>query len=172
MAECSVFNGQYSDLEYSEPESDDSDFDPANDVSDSEPAGTGQAGANYHFDTQAETGRPAPKPQSPLSKNVKTILTVIAGLGLSVASFLDGLSWGDAACTSDDEIRTARTQLLNSPQLPDILRRWHKPPRPAKSKGARPKENSGAGVGTFSRCLQIPGWRRHQRGASHRFFIS
>ncbi|KAJ6629621.1 hypothetical protein B0H10DRAFT_1768887, partial [Mycena sp. CBHHK59/15] len=70
---------------------------------------------------------------------VKTILTVIAGLGLSVASFLDGLSWGDAACTSDDEIRTARTQLSNSPQLPDILRRWHKPPRPAKSKGARPK---------------------------------
>ncbi|KAJ7899480.1 hypothetical protein B0H14DRAFT_2274939, partial [Mycena olivaceomarginata] len=52
---------------------------------------------------------------------------------------LDGLSWGDSAYTTDDAIRTARTQLLNSPELPRILRHWHKPPGPLKSKGARPK---------------------------------
>ncbi|KAJ7114321.1 hypothetical protein C8R44DRAFT_710147 [Mycena epipterygia] len=62
---------------------------------------------------------------------------MITGLGFTVSTFLDALSWGDRDCTMDPTIRRARRDLFESPQLPMILRHWHKPPRPPKSKKAR-----------------------------------
>ncbi|KAJ7165180.1 hypothetical protein C8R46DRAFT_1035784 [Mycena filopes] len=63
----------------------------------------------------------------------------MASVGMTVAGFMDALSWGNPACTQDTSIRNARTRFLGSPELPSLLRRWHKPPRPPQSKDARPK---------------------------------
>ncbi|KAJ7656766.1 hypothetical protein DFH06DRAFT_1045420, partial [Mycena polygramma] len=148
MAESNVFYTPYSDLDYSDPESDDSDLDPADlSLPDAEPIDS-----TDHPD--ATSAGETKQLETPLSKNVKNVLTVIAGLGLTVASFLDGLSWGDAACTADSQIRDARTRLLNSAQLPGIVRRWHKPPRATKSKAARPKGATTVMEGFATECLQ------------------
>ncbi|KAJ7666792.1 hypothetical protein DFH06DRAFT_1294986 [Mycena polygramma] len=148
MAESNVFYSPYSDLDYSDPESDESDLDPADlSLSDAEPPADST-------DPDAASSSQPKELESLLSKNVKNVLTVIAGLGLTVATFLDGLSWGDPACTADSQIRDARTRLLNSPQLPDIVRRWHKPPRAIKSKAARPKGATTVMEAFATECLQ------------------
>ncbi|KAJ7774231.1 hypothetical protein DFH07DRAFT_732844, partial [Mycena maculata] len=85
---------------------------------------------------------------------VKKVLTVMAGLGLSLPVFLDALSWGDRDCTLDAAVRNARTGLLNSPELPIILRRWHKPPRPPKSKKHRPQGAKSVMEGFALECSQ------------------
>ncbi|KAJ7917324.1 hypothetical protein B0H13DRAFT_1608482 [Mycena leptocephala] len=140
MAESSIFHSQYSDREYSEPESDETDFDPSDIISyDDVRLATQAIDTEIPETTDKTSTTPAPKkPQSLLAKSVKDVLTVIHGRGLTVAGFLDALSWGDTECTLDADIRNARTRLLNSSQLPGILRRWHKPPRPPKSKAPRP----------------------------------
>lgn len=47
--------------------------------------------------------------------------------------FLDYLTWGTDRCTKDGKIKYQRTTLLQSVELPDILRRWNKPPRSSDS---------------------------------------
>ncbi|KAJ7718343.1 hypothetical protein B0H16DRAFT_1740112 [Mycena metata] len=129
MAQRSVFCGQYSDPEYSDFDSEESDFDPADFVPSLPP--TDQITADLSITTDLP-----PKPQ--LVKDVNIILDMMASLGLTVASFMDALSWGSTVCTQDAGIRNARTRFLASPELPSILRRWHKPPRPPQSRDARP----------------------------------
>jgi hypothetical protein len=59
-------------------------------------------------------------------------------LGINVPIFLDALSWGDAGCIQDAKVRYARSSLMNSKELPHILRCWWRPPRSAgKNKRAR-----------------------------------
>jgi hypothetical protein len=70
---------------------------------------------------------------------VKYVLTVMDALGINVPIFLDALSWGDAECIQDAKIRYARSALMNSEELPGILRWWWKPPRSATSKKKHPK---------------------------------
>ncbi|KAJ6607872.1 hypothetical protein B0H10DRAFT_1726066, partial [Mycena sp. CBHHK59/15] len=53
--------------------------------------------------------------------------------------FLGAIGWGNKECTTDAKIRFHWSALLNSKELPHILRRWSKPPRPSGSKTARPK---------------------------------
>ncbi|KAF8128059.1 hypothetical protein K438DRAFT_1645788 [Mycena galopus ATCC 62051] len=76
------------------------------------------------------------------------------GSGLSVAQFLDALSWGDGDCTVDATVRAARTALWKSPLLPGILRRWHKPPRPPKSKKGRAEGGQAVMEGFALGCAQ------------------
>lgn len=130
MAEDSIFHDQYSDRDYSEPESDASDIEPDGPDSDIEPVTP---------DVEIPDAAANPQVLGPVANNVKKILAVITGLGFTVSTFLDALSWGDRDCTIDPIIRRARRDLFESPQLPMILRRWHKPPRPPKSKKARPQ---------------------------------
>ncbi|KAJ7782371.1 hypothetical protein DFH07DRAFT_864871 [Mycena maculata] len=66
------------------------------------------------------------------------VLQFMDGNGVTLANLLDGISWGDEDCTSNAKICNERTRLLNSPELPGILRRWWKPPRPSRSKKRRP----------------------------------
>ncbi|CAK5270382.1 unnamed protein product [Mycena citricolor] len=67
------------------------------------------------------------------------VLEAIKGQGIDLPIFLDALSWGDAACNEDATIRYACSALLHSTELPGILERWYKPPRPPQSKKGRPK---------------------------------
>jgi hypothetical protein len=74
---------------------------------------------------------------------VKHVLAVMDTLGINVPIFLDALSWGDSDCIQDAKTRYARSALMNSEELPGILRRWWKPPRTVTSRkkrarGARP----------------------------------
>ncbi|KAI0308528.1 hypothetical protein OF83DRAFT_1018302, partial [Amylostereum chailletii] len=59
---------------------------------------------------------------------VKSVLTHMKTVGLDLPHFLNALSWGDPACTSDDTVRFTRTGLFMSEKFPQILRRWAKPP--------------------------------------------
>ncbi|KAJ7149090.1 hypothetical protein C8R46DRAFT_1198892 [Mycena filopes] len=133
MSEPSIFCGHYSDPEHSEVESDESDFDPA-DVPLLDIDNDGRPPTQ----DSVEVNSP-PLPPNQLVRDVNEVLLKIASLGLTVATFLDALSWGSTACTLDANIRNARTRLLNSPELPTILRRWHRPPRPPGSRAARPQ---------------------------------
>ncbi|EGN96567.1 hypothetical protein SERLA73DRAFT_75461 [Serpula lacrymans var. lacrymans S7.3] len=51
-------------------------------------------------------------------------------LGLNLPIFFNLLSWGNHECTLDAKIYYERTALMVSDELPNIIRRWHKPPRP------------------------------------------
>ncbi|KAJ7904125.1 hypothetical protein B0H13DRAFT_2233915 [Mycena leptocephala] len=69
-------------------------------------------------------------------EKVKKVLAAMHDVGLPLPLFLDALSWGDTKCTADQACRYARTSLMVSDELPEILARWHKPPRAAGSKPA------------------------------------
>ncbi|KAF4618782.1 hypothetical protein D9613_009771 [Agrocybe pediades] len=70
---------------------------------------------------------------------VLDILNCIASNGLDLPLFLDAISWGSPECHSDRTVQYARTSLLASDELSDILQRWYKPPRRANDeKGSRP----------------------------------
>ncbi|KAJ7715954.1 hypothetical protein DFH07DRAFT_785521 [Mycena maculata] len=97
----SVFEGVYSDSEYSEPETGDSDFDPA-DLGDGSDAETQPINEDYDADVDtAAIPRTAQKPAwvkpppGPLAVKVIKIVAMIHGNGLTVAEFLDAFSWGD-----------------------------------------------------------------------------
>ena len=72
-----------------------------------------------------------------LAEPVKYVLAVMDSLGINLPIFLDAFSWGDADCIQDAKIRYARSALMNSKELPGILRRWWRPPRSAGSKNKR-----------------------------------
>ncbi|KAK7043415.1 hypothetical protein R3P38DRAFT_3440329 [Favolaschia claudopus] len=124
-------------------DSDDSDFDPSKDLVSSD-------GSDSESDSEATTvSPPAIQMQQTaalrnnltedLASKVTKVLALMDGLGINLPIFLDALSWGDLECTSNAKIRYARSALLNSIELPAILRRWWRPPRPTTSKKARPK---------------------------------
>ncbi|KAJ6448999.1 hypothetical protein C8R45DRAFT_849982 [Mycena sanguinolenta] len=126
-------------------DSDDSDFDPAADLSsddgdsDEEDSGdtqTRKTGPSIHVQHTAELRAAL---GADLASKVKATLTVMDGLGINLPIFLDALSWGDPDCTQVAKIRYERSVLLNSIELPGILRRWWKPPRAASGKRKRPK---------------------------------
>ena len=74
-----------------------------------------------------------------LAAKVRNILGYITSLGLDLPLFLDAVSWGSPQCHSDRKIQHARTSLLTSEEIPQILRLWLKPPRRMKEgKGKRP----------------------------------
>lgn len=74
-------------------------------------------------------------------KRVLIVLHQMELQGLNLPIFLDALSWGTPECTTDPSIRYARSTLLHSKELPDILLRWWKPPR---SRGSHKPRARGA----------------------------
>ncbi|TDL17180.1 hypothetical protein BD410DRAFT_843808 [Rickenella mellea] len=61
--------------------------------------------------------------------------------GLDLPILLDAVLWGDENCRQSDKIRYHRTALMVSDELPQILARCYKPPRPhgkgKKAKGGK-----------------------------------
>jgi len=78
-------------------------------------------------------------PSSELAEKIRGILSHISRAGLTLGSFLHAVSWGDAGCVRDPQIRAARTALMNSPELPVILKNWWMPPRSRASRKSRPQ---------------------------------
>lgn len=109
--------------------------------------GFSQSGQARHYDSSIEEPLAAHSDQnihedaSPLDldvvEKVKFVLAQITAVGLTLPKFLLALSWGDPGCTSDANIRGARTSLMNSDELPVILRHWWKPPRSSASNKSR-----------------------------------
>ena len=62
------------------------------------------------------------KLQGNLKDTVKKGLFVFDSLGINLPIFLDALSWGDSECITDAKIRYERSTLVNSKELPGILR--------------------------------------------------
>ena len=78
-------------------------------------------------------------PSSELAEKIRGILAHISRAGLTLGSFLHAVSWGDAGCVRDPQIRAARTTLMNSPELPVILKNWWMPPHTSASRKSRPQ---------------------------------
>ena len=72
-----------------------------------------------------------------ITTKVKAVIAFMQAEKLNVVLFLDAFSWVDEGCIADPIIKQARTQLMTSAELPQILQRWWKPPRSKKSHGAR-----------------------------------
>ncbi|KJA16705.1 hypothetical protein HYPSUDRAFT_1059497 [Hypholoma sublateritium FD-334 SS-4] len=120
-----IFNNREPDDEPPSSESDESEPDIS-----TPPLGSEEVNWEAHSETPLE---------SELATNIKETLIWMDSRGLSLVKFLNGLSWGDAACTQDPKIRYERTSLLRDPQLAVILQRWISPPRPLKSKKKQPE---------------------------------
>lgn len=88
------------------------------------------------------------------SSKTSQVLAFLDSINFKCADFLDGLSWGDRACVLNAKIRVERTVLLQSPILPEVLRRWAKPPRPHGSSKRRPQ---GASAVVKGFCLEYVG---------------
>lgn len=89
-----------------------------------------------------------------LPHKIEAVLSTMDTLGINLPIFLDALSWGDPACTKHPKIRYARTALMTSVELPDILRRWWKPPRSSSSHKSRVKGGREAMENFASECTQ------------------
>ncbi|KAF8627584.1 hypothetical protein AX17_006157 [Amanita inopinata Kibby_2008] len=73
-----------------------------------------------------------------ICSKVINILECMKEQGMDLPLFLDALSWGDPGCHSHPQTQYARTALLKSRELPNILERWYAPPRTQQSqKGTR-----------------------------------
>ncbi|KAI0074666.1 hypothetical protein K474DRAFT_1574011, partial [Panus rudis PR-1116 ss-1] len=70
---------------------------------------------------------------------VKKILDFIKAEGFTPGEFLDTWLWGDPTCSHDDHVRNTRTKLMESSEWARVVERAYRPPRPPKSKKARPK---------------------------------
>ncbi|KAL4066537.1 hypothetical protein J3A83DRAFT_4074664, partial [Scleroderma citrinum] len=64
---------------------------------------------------------------------IHSILSYISDAGLTLRSFLHAISWGDHDYVCDPQIHAACTALMNSPELPIILKYWWMPPHSATS---------------------------------------
>ncbi|KAJ6487995.1 hypothetical protein C8R45DRAFT_869133 [Mycena sanguinolenta] len=142
MDTSSIFEDFYDDLDYSEPESDESGVGPDSNF------------LGPESDSEEEQERPPSEPdrlgdhtqeQPPLipeglrARKIYNILRYMDEQGISLANLLDGISWGDEECTQNAQLRVDRTQFLNSPELPGILKRWWRPPRSRAQNRKRPK---------------------------------
>ncbi|KAF8064098.1 hypothetical protein FPV67DRAFT_1420267 [Lyophyllum atratum] len=74
-----------------------------------------------------------------LAMKVTQTLHFMDSVGINLPIFLDALSWGDESCTQEGKVRYERAALMNSQELPGILRRWLKPPRTPGSKKKHPR---------------------------------
>jgi len=59
---------------------------------------------------------------------VKNTLHYMQSQGLNLPLFLHALSWGNENCILDEQVQYARTSLMVSEELPEILERWYCPP--------------------------------------------
>lgn len=64
-----------------------------------------------------------------LCARVLVVLKCIEEQGLNLTLFLWALSWNNKPLIQDGTARFARTSLMVSDELPQILRNWHQPPR-------------------------------------------
>jgi hypothetical protein len=74
--------------------------------------------------------------------------------GIDAPIFLDCLCWDDTDCTKDAKIHYACSSLMKSKEPPNILHRWHSPPRQKGSKKMRPKPVADVLERFASECCQ------------------
>jgi hypothetical protein len=85
---------------------------------------------------------------------IRDVLTAMENAGIDIPIFLDCLCWGDMDCTKDAKIRYACSSLMKSKELPNLLRRWHRPLRLPGSKKKRPKAAADVLEAFASECCQ------------------
>ncbi|KLO06460.1 hypothetical protein SCHPADRAFT_805408, partial [Schizopora paradoxa] len=73
-----------------------------------------------------------------LAKTIAEIINFMLSKNINLPLFLAALTWGTPECTQDRTIMRARSVLMNSLELSQILEKWHKPPRPPGSTNPRP----------------------------------
>ncbi|KAJ3492427.1 hypothetical protein NLJ89_g11242 [Agrocybe chaxingu] len=87
------------------------------------------AGEEDEAETGEDNGTNDDSTDSTLMDRVLKLLETMEVLDVSPADLLIALSWGDNACNRHGKIRAVRRELLCSPHLPGVIRRWWKPPR-------------------------------------------
>ena len=140
--------------EYSDTDSDDSDCTPRTeydlDAVDESEEEDEVGPAIQHQHTQhlrnCMTGR--------LVDKIQYIFGVMDRLGINLTIFLDAVSWGDGECTANSKIHYERSGLMKSDELPQILRRWWRPPRGSTSNKKRASAASGVMEKFSSECFR------------------
>ncbi|KIK90933.1 hypothetical protein PAXRUDRAFT_27220 [Paxillus rubicundulus Ve08.2h10] len=72
-----------------------------------------------------------------IAGKITNILTAVQDEGMDLPLFLDMLFWGHPDCHAQAKFHYARTSLLVSEELPNILDHWHQPPC-TQNKGHHP----------------------------------
>ncbi|KAJ7272390.1 hypothetical protein C8J57DRAFT_1599607 [Mycena rebaudengoi] len=132
---------------FSDTSTEDSDYDPAV----PEPVIEVDEQDPIQLDQTAALRR---KLEGPLANKIKAVLYAMDSVGINLPIFLDALSWGDADCIADGQIRFARSGLMSSAELPGILRRWWTPPRTGNSRQSRTKGGKDAMEKFAEECMQ------------------
>ncbi|KAJ7574763.1 hypothetical protein C8J56DRAFT_1064452 [Mycena floridula] len=78
---------------------------------------------------RAKTLRLKQELDGPMENKVLLVMEAMDHAGINLPLFLDAFSWGDEGCIRNAKIRHARTVLMNSAELPNILEHWCNPPR-------------------------------------------
>ncbi|KAI0073971.1 hypothetical protein K474DRAFT_1710254 [Panus rudis PR-1116 ss-1] len=84
-------------------------------------------------------GPPTESSKSQLYQKVRRIIAFIKEEGLTLAKFMDALSWGNEDCASDSSMASTRRHFFESTEFPILLRRWSKPPGYTTSHKAAPE---------------------------------
>ena len=85
---------------------------------------------------------------------IRPILILMDQQGINLPILLDAISWGDADCIQDAKIRYQRSVLMNSRELPAILRHWWKPPWSTGSRKKRPRGAAWAMESFAAECTE------------------
>ena len=89
----------------------------------------------------------------PLPNKISDILQEMKRKGIDIAIFFRAFSWGTDDCISHPVIRQARSVLMNSKELPEILEAWYQPPRPRNGTNSRPRGAKEAIQSIAQRCM-------------------
>lgn len=79
-----------------------------------------------------------PKDGTELANQVARVLEAVEAEGFNLPLLLDYISWGSPECYSHPKIRNARSVLLHSSLLVNVIERWRDPPRRPGSTEAKP----------------------------------
>ncbi|THV04364.1 hypothetical protein K435DRAFT_961970 [Dendrothele bispora CBS 962.96] len=105
----------------------------------SDPSPVTDIGLDSHYNVESESetfGFPnwSAGNLDSLTRKVTAVLTFMNGINITPFEWLDAFSWGTAECSSNPDIKAARTAFMHNPSLLAMLRRWWRPPRVRSSK--------------------------------------
>jgi hypothetical protein len=88
-----------------------------------------QYSSRERYTNCSKTARESLRDSEGLYARAMAVLHCIEAQGLNLAIFLWAISWNNVHLVKDATARCARTALMNSEELPEILKNWYRPPR-------------------------------------------
>jgi hypothetical protein len=109
--------------------------------------------SDEHADLTDKLRAALPENNNKKAARVENALNNLRSLGFDLAQLLELILWGNAACTSNQTIKTAHTQLTHYKHLGTLLTMWCHPP-PPPSGGTRPPGTRAALEQWANECIK------------------